>query len=550
MGWNFGDVFDGVARAVPADAPALIHEGRVIGWRELDARSNRLARALLAGGAVTGDKVGVYLRNRSEYLETVLALLKARLVHVNVNYRYKAAELAYILDNADARVVVYGAEFAPEVAALRADGIGVERWIEVDDSVTADRTAAPSEFAENYEALVTVGEGASPLELDRSPDDMIFIYTGGTTGLPKGVMWRQGDLWVTLGAGANPALGTPPPADLDAHLANVANAPMRPRQAPLSPIMHGAGLMTSLMTLIQGGCVITIGGRRFDPEHVLGVLEKMQVNAISIVGDAFARPLVEALDRMPRKPVLPALRTVVSTGVMWSPGVKARLLEHYPQLTLMDALGSSEGTGFGMAVATRDAPPASARFMVGEHVKVFTEDLREVRPGSGETGYIARAGAVPVGYYKDPEKSARTFPVVDGVRYSIPGDLARVDADGTLVLLGRGNMCINTGGEKVFVEEVEETLKTHPAVRDALVVGLPDPKWGQTVNAVVEPLPGQAPPDAEALRAHVRAALADYKVPKRVVLVDDVGRAANGKADYAHARELLKAESAGGAAWT
>lgn len=534
MGWNFGDLFDGLAQAVPADAPALIHEDRMITWGELDARSNRLARALLATGAQPGDKIGVYLRNRPEYLETVIALFKARLVHVNINYRYRRGELKYIIENSDARAIVFAAEFADEVAGLREADVAVEDWIEVrgpDD--------VPAHYAADYEALATTGD-ATPLGVERSPDDLLFIYTGGTTGMPKAVMWRQEDLWYTLGGGGNPVLNIPPPADLAAHVANVAAAPFRARQMPLSPLMHGAGLMTALMTLLQGGCVVTLGGGRFDPVRALETLARHKVNAISIVGDAFARPLVEALQQANGAHDLSALRTVVSTGVMWSPQVKAALLEQCPQLMLMDALGSSEGTGFGMSVSTAEAPPAAAKFMLGQNVKVFTEDFREVAPGSGETGYIARSGPVPLGYYKDPEKSARTFPEIDGVRYTMPGDQARVEADGTLVLLGRGNMVINTGGEKVYVEEVEETLKSHEAVVDALVVGLPDPQWGQSVNAMVQLREGSEASE-QALREHVRGLLADYKSPKRVVFVAEVPRGANGKADYREARVALEA---------
>jgi fatty-acyl-CoA synthase len=477
----------------------------------------------------------VYLRNCPAYLETVAALFKARLTHVNVNYRYKADELAYLLDNSDAVTLVYASEFAAEAAGLRDRGVGVRHWIEVTDAGTAPVNA----FADSCEALASAGE-AAPLGLERSPDDLVFIYTGGTTGLPKGVMWRHEDLWATLGGGGNPVAGIPPASDLDELLARIAAAPARPRQMPLSPLMHGAGLMTALMSLTQGGSVVTLEGRRFDPREALETIARERVTTVSLVGDAFARPMAEALDAAPGSFDLGSLQVVVSTGVMWSPDVKKRWLAHAPHLMLMDALGSSEGTGFGAAVTTAGTEPAPATFRIGPLCKVFREDLREVRPGSGETGYIARAGAVPVGYYKDPEKSARTFPVIDGVRYSMPGDLCRVEADGTLVLLGRGNLCINTGGEKVFVEEVEEALKTHPAVRDALVVGLPDAQWGQSVNAVVELADG-AVCDEAALRDHVRARLADYKAPKRIVPGDEPLRAANGKADYGAARRALGA---------
>jgi fatty-acyl-CoA synthase len=306
--------------------------------------------------------------------------------------------------------------------------------------------------------------------------------------------------------------------------------------------MHGTGLFTAIGAIVGGGSVVTLPSLRFDPHELWQAVARHRVQSIAIVGDAFAKPMLRALDEKPGEYDLSSLALIVSSGVMWSPEVKQGLLRHHPNLLLVDSFGSSEAVGFGSSVTTARSTAKPARFQIGERVKVFTEDGREVVPGSGEPGFVARAGPIPVGYYKDPEKSAKTFRTVAGVRYSIPGDWCTVDADGTIQLLGRGSVCINTAGEKVYPEEVEEALKTHPAVYDALVVGVPDEKWGQAVTGVVE-LHAGAGFDEEDLRAHVRARLAGYKCPKRVLRVDSLGRAANGKADYKriadHARSAL-----------
>ncbi len=526
MGWNYGDLLDALPTVLPEGAPALIHDGRTLTWAELTARSNRLARALLAAGLTHDDKVGFYLRNHPAYCETLAACFKARLVHVNVNYRYVDDELHYILDNSDSRAVVYGSEFADRVAALKPRLLAVVLWIEV----TEDGAAPRNDFAVPFEATVAQGD-ASPLGLERSGDDLLFLYTGGTTGMPKGVMWAQDDHWRVGAAGANLAADGLPPPDLAAHLANVERAGGGPRICPCCPLMHGTGLFTAIGALASGGCVVTLTKPSFDPEELWDAIETHAINGLAIVGDAFAKPMLRSLDAQPAPRQLDSLVSVISSGVMWSPEVKAALLRHHPGMVLIDSFGASEAVGFGRSETTAEGGARVARFEIGPDCKVFTEDFREVAPGSDEVGFIARGGPIPRGYYKDEAKTAKTFPVINGVRYSMPGDFCRVEADGTLVLLGRGSVCINTAGEKVYPEEVEEVLKTHPQVADALVVGLPDEKWGQMVCAVLQPEPGQAP-DPDAVIAHARGALAAYKTPKRVWLIDDLGRASNGKADY------------------
>lgn len=527
--WNLGDVLDGVDSVIAPGAPALIHADRVLSWSDLARRSNNLARALIARGAKPDDKIALYTRNCTEYLETLVAAMKARLVHVNVNFRYVDDELAYILENSDARFVVFGPEFEERVERLRARCTGVRGWIRI--AARNERDASAPAWADSFDALANSGDGGA-LGIERSPDDLLFIYTGGTTGMPKGVMWRSADLWGALGAGSNaPCNRGKRPATLDEHLANVRDHGPGPRQLVACPLMHGTGLLTAITCITGGGCIVTTPAPSFDAAEMFDAVDRHRVASIVIVGDAFARPMLAALAANPGRWKLSSLRVVMSSGVMWSREVKQGLLEHIPNVVMADMFGSSEAVGFGTSVTSAKGGEKTARFKIGESCRVFTEDHREVVPGSGERGFIARTGPIPLGYYKDAEKTARTFPVIDGVRYSIPGDWCTVEADGTLTLLGRGSVCINTAGEKVFPEEVEEALKTHPNVADALVVGLPDEKWGQVVTAVVEPAAG-ATIDEPALRDHIRAHLAGYKTPKRIFAVETMFRAPNGKADY------------------
>ena len=534
MNWNFGDILDGIEAALPADAPALVHGDDRVCWGELSRRSNNLAAALRARGAQPDDKVAFYMRNRTDYLLALVACFKARLVHVNVNYRYLDDELHYILDNSDARFVLFGSEFAERADSLRGRLPDVSHWIQVGGT--------PAEFCESLAALSEEGDG-KPLGIERSPDDLLFVYTGGTTGMPKGVMWRHEDLWGALGRGGTiPANAGVPPASPEAHVENVRKYGPGTVQLPACPLMHGTGLFTAILNVLGGGCTVTLPGEHFDPEALFDAVVRQRVESLVIVGDAFARPMRNCLDANPGRWDLSSLKLVISSGVMWSRDVKLGLLEHHPGMLLADMFGSSEAVGFGSSVMGAKGESKTAVFQIGDDCKVFTEDFEEVEPGSGVRGFIARRGPIPLGYYKDPEKTARTFPTIGGVRYSVPGDWCTVEADGTLTLLGRGSVCINTAGEKVYPEEVEEALKTHPDVEDALVVGVPDERWGQAVTAVVEPRQGTAF-DEDALRAHVRGQLAGYKAPKRVLPVERMFRAPNGKADYkgaAHfARETL-----------
>jgi 3-oxocholest-4-en-26-oate---CoA ligase len=520
MSWNYGDVLDLVGKTVEPDAPALLHGDTVVDWQTFDRRSNALANAFLAAGAAPGDKVAHLMRNSPAYLETTAASFKARLAHVNVNFRYTGEELYYIFDNSDAAVIVYDPEFAPEIEALRPRLNKVKLFLQVG----ADYDAAAA-------------GNSAPVALQRSPDDMMFIYTGGTTGLPKGVMWSLGDLWDLMGGGAT-VMGGPRPQSFDEHAANMKQGLGRERMLVCPPLMHGSGYLMATYTICRGGSVVTLPEKSFDAEATLRAIETHRPTWAVIVGDAFARPLLRALEAKPGAYDLSSLGAIISSGTMWSPEVKAGLLKHLPHLMLLDALGSSESLGLGIAPTTAQNAGQPTKFTHDPNTRVITEDGKDVEPGSGVIGMIARGGILPRGYYKDPEKTARLFREIDGKRYSLAGDFATIEADGTMTLLGRGNQCINTGGEKVFPEEVEETLKTHAFVEDALVFGVPDEKWGNAVTAVVEIT---SPVDEQDLRSHVRAHLAGYKTPKRIIFVPKVPRAPNGKADYKTAKAMALA---------
>jgi 3-oxocholest-4-en-26-oate---CoA ligase len=514
---SLGAVFEATISAADPAQPALIHGDDRRSWADVDRRTGSLAAAMLAGGVVAGDRCALLMRNSAAYGEGLVACLRARLVHVNVNYRYTGEELWYILDNSDAAVCIYDAEFAPLIASIRSR-LPTKYWVQVGGDTPA--------WAVDFETISTAGHVLAPQS--HQADDMLFIYTGGTTGLPKGVMWDQAALWALMNAGATSVM----PESLADHAANVKAGVGRTKSLVLPPLMHGTGLIIALGTLARGGTVVTLPGHNFDPGHATTTCAAEACDYAVIVGDAFARPILKALDAGIGS--IATLNVMISSGTMWSPEVKAGLLDHAPAMMIVDSLGSSEGLGLGAAAQTKDNAGAPTKFMADGNTLIIGDDMKPVPAGT--MGRIARGGLIPRGYWKDPVKSAATFPEIDGKRYSIPGDFAIIEADGSFTLLGRGSQCINTAGEKVFPEEVEEVLKTHPAIEDALVFGLPDEKWGQCVTAVVE---AHAPVDAEALRAHVRLHLAGYKTPKTVHIVAKVPRAPNGKADYAAAKTMV-----------
>ena len=524
--WNFADVYEAVAAKVP-DRPCQVQGERRISWREFDQRADALAADLLAAGLTQQSKVAAYLYNGPEYLETYIAAFKGGFAPVNTNYRYGPEEITYLFDNADAEAVVFHAAFGPLLEGVRNELTKVRRWYCV-----ADGSEPVPPWAVDYESVVAA-RVAGPVRAPwgRSGDDLLLLYTGGTTGMPKGVMWRQDDLFNVLGAGGNAVVGVPPAASLDEISERL--SPDTDGFVLLSacPLMHGTGQFSSLIAMNMGGCVVTLPSRHFDVDELLSEVERNAVNSVIIVGQAFAGPILETLDANPSRYDLSSVVMVSSSGVMWSHDNKEGLLRHLPQAALFDSFGSSEAVGMGASVSTAAGASQTARFQLGPACAVFTDDGRRVQPGSGERGLVAVSGFIPLGYYKDAAKTAQTFRMFEGQRWTVPGDWAEVNDDGTLALLGRGSVCINTGGEKVFPEEVEEALKQHPSVRDAVAVGLPDARFGETICAVVEATPG-ATPDLHELSEHVKAHHAHYKAPRHLVLVDTIGRAPNGKVDY------------------
>jgi acyl-CoA synthetase (AMP-forming)/AMP-acid ligase II len=534
QGWNFADVFEALADRQP-DALAQRHGGASTTWSQFDRRADGVAATLLAAGVVEQDKVVQYLYNAPEYLESAFAAFKAGLAIVNTNFRYAADELVYLWDNADAVAVVFHGAFTDRITDIRDRLPHIRTWLWVDDG-----SGPCPPWAQSYEdaaAATPAGGGHARGPWGRSGDHLVLLYTGGTTGMPKGVMWRQDDLFGALDAPNRNRL--PPGQDLAAVTARVTKP--GPRNLPAAPLMHGTGLFYALSNLVLGGSVVTATERHFDPARLLDLIEAERINSMSIVGDAFAKPLLRALDAEPERWDISSLRVIVSSGVIWSAATKAGLLRHNDRLIMVDTLGSSEAIGMASSTVSSDRAAQTAAFRIGPNTRVVTDDGRDVGWGSGEMGRVAMRGFTPVGYYKDPEKSAATFQVIDGARYSIPGDFATVDADGTVRLLGRGSQCINTGGEKVYPEEVEEVLKLHPTVADAAVVGVPDERFGEAITALVEPHAGDTV-DEGALIAHVKEHLAGYKAPKRIIAIGSVGRAANGKLDYKALRARATAE--------
>jgi fatty-acyl-CoA synthase len=541
--WNYANLWESVARATPT-RPALIHGAQVLTWEQFDRRANALARQLVEKGLSHQSKVAAYLYNGPEYIETYYAAFKAGLVPFNTNYRYSGDELIYLFDNADAEAVVFHASFAETAASVRERLPKVKAWIAV-----AEEGFPVPDWAEDYDAIVA-GDGARfEAAWGRSADDLLFMYTGGTTGMPKGVMWRQEDLFKGLGGGANLLLGLPPLETVEEAGARAKATAVSPEpQAitiPVAPLMHATGQFISFGLLISGGAIATMPSRKFDPAVLFDEVERLGVSSLIIVGLAFAAPMLECLEANPGRWTMPSLKRIVSSGTMWSAENKEGLLKHLPNIMLMDSLGSSEALGLASSASGGGVSAATAKFATGPNAAVFTEDGRRVAPGSGERGLVAVGGHTPLGYYKDEEKSAKTFRIFEGQRWSVPGDWATVEADGAITLLGRGSQVINTGGEKVFPEEVEESLKRFPGVRDAAVVGLPDPRFGERICAVVD-VAGGAEPSLADLQAHVKSNLADYKVPRDLVFAR-VMRAPNGKLDYksvrAQALEALGAKA-------
>lgn len=536
MEYHFASIWESIADVLP-DQTAVVHGDRRFTWAQFDDRAARVAAAISAAGLGPNSKIGLYLYNGNEYLESHYGAFKMRGVPINVNYRYIDEELRYLLDNADAEALVFHSSLGDRVERVRERLPKLKLLIEVDDGNTGRVPMATS-----YEVALASQQPMARITRDES--DIYMLYTGGTTGMPKGVMYDMGALTRAFTALGFPLLGLTPPddaAEIAPMIKNVADVGGRMISLSCAPLMHGTGVWLGAMIPQLGGAeVVTLQGRSLDADEVLRTLQAEAVTSVTIVGDAFAKPIIAAIDRAVAAGTpydLSKLKIIISSGVMWTAEVKEQLLERIGHVILLDAIGSSEGS-MGTSISMRGVPSTTARFTRSPTTKVFTEDGREVEPGSDETGMVAVSGGmVPVGYFKDEEKSARTFRTIDGVRYSFPGDMAMVDADGSMILLGRGSQVINSGGEKIFPEEVEEAVKRVDGVVDCLVIGIDDDRFGQAVTAVASTSAGAAVTEAQVI-ALVKQDLAAYKAPKRVVFVDEVPRAPNGKADYKTAREF------------
>jgi fatty-acyl-CoA synthase len=538
MEMHLATIWESIADSL-GDAAAVTHGNVTRKWAEYDERAARLAAAYEAAGLGPDSKVALYLYNSNEYLEAQYAALKLRGVPINVNYRYLDEELRYLLDNSDSEALVFHSSLGDRVARVVDHLPLLKLLIEVADG---DEDTVPGALP--FEKVVAAHD---PMErIARGEDDVYMLYTGGTTGMPKGVMYSMGSVADAFIRAGYPLIGLAPPndaADVAPMVAEAVGAGRQIVSIPCAPLMHGTGLwIGSFIPHLAGGHVITLTNRSLDAHEVLDTVERHSATALTIVGDSFAKPLIRALDE--GKPDGSAydtssLVTIASSGVMWTAEVKQQMIDRIEQVVLIDAMGSTEGS-MGTQVTMKGVATETAKFQQVPTTKVFDELDREVEPGSGQIGMVAAGGNVPLGYYKDDEKSARTFRVIDGVRYSFPGDYAQVAADGTLILLGRGSQVINTGGEKVFPEEVEEAVKRVEGVVDCLVVGVDDERFGQAVTAVVSLAGGATVGEAEII-AGVRTELAGYKAPKSVVVVPQVPRAPNGKADYKRARELAVA---------
>ncbi len=529
MAINIADLFEHAADAF-GERVAVACGDRQVTYRELDERSNRLAHHLAGIGVQPGDHVGLYARNSIEAIETLIASCKLRAAVVNINYRYVENELRYMFSDSDLVALVYDRPFAPQVAAVAPAAPGLRGTVVIRDGSDADTGDGA-----DYDAALAAASPDRDFP-DRSSDDVYLIYTGGTTGYPKGVMWRHEDIWRTLGGGIDFATGIPLPDEWEQSRRGAEGSGLVKLCA--APIIHGNAQVAALAGLFAGDTIVLLP--HFDAHEIWRAVERRQVNLLVIIGDAMARPLVEAYRAGGYD--ASSLLAMSSSAALFSPSVKDACTAALPNIVITEAIGSTE-TGFaGLSFVTAGAAQRGGPTVTPGPDTVVLDDAGGLA-GPGLVGRLARGGHVPLGYYKDPAKTAAMFAEVDGKRYAVPGDLARVEADGTITLLGRGNTCVNSGGEKIFPEEVEGALKSHADVFDALVIGVPDERLGQRVAALVQPREGRTV-DLAALAAHVRGQIAGYKVPRSFWLVDFIGRAPSGKPDYGWARQYAQTHPA------
>ena len=531
MSMQFANVWERVSDTV-GDEIALINGEDKLTWASFDSKAAKIATILEEHGLKSDSKVGIYLHNSNEYLEVQYGVFKIEGVPINVNYRYKENELVYLLDNSDAEAVFFQGCYAERISAIKEQLPKVKAYIQIDDG-----TEPLMESAIDYEN--SISSSKEQIRFARTEDNIYMLYTGGTTGMPKGVMYKHGSFIPSMLKTAF-AMGFEVPEDmndlekivLSAQANNALTVSM-----PACPLMHGTGMwLGAFLPMFSGGSVVTISDLGLNPKNVWQEVEKHKINSLVIVGDAFAKPLLDELKNAKENSSpyqISSLRAMISSGVMWSSEIKDGLLAMH-DMTLFDAMGSTEG-GMGSSVSNREMPAKTAKFALNPGVIVLSDDGKEVEPGSDIMGKIGTSGLVPEGYFKDEKKSAETFKEINGVRYSFPGDYATVNSDGTINLLGRGSNCINTAGEKVYPEEVEEAIKKHPNVYDCLVVGLQDDKYGQRVVAIASLEENSALEEGE-LIDFTREQLSGYKLPKQILFVEEVMRAPNGKANYKWAK--------------
>jgi acyl-CoA synthetase (AMP-forming)/AMP-acid ligase II len=540
--FNLADLFEIVADTCP-DRTALVAGDVRLTYRELDERATRVAQHLRAAGVAPGDWVAILAWNRAEWIEAQHGIYKARNAVVNINYRYVAEELRYLLDNSDAVAIFFERAFAPMLAEVVGSTPKLRHFVVIEDGTDdpAADAAVTALGAVEYEAALAAASPSRDGLGPRSADDLYVLYTGGTTGMPKGVMWRAEDIFfAALGGGGFGQTPITTPGELagrvppdGSELRSMVNAPM----------MHGGGQWVSWITFYSGGTVILNVDHHFDPEKVWRIAARERALTVMVVGDAMARPLTEAIDRLPADVDISGVVSVGSGGSILSPAIKNELRAKLPNVFVLDSFGASE-TGAAGSVMDMDGPAQGPRFTVNEQMTVLGEDWRPVEPGSGHQGMLARRGHIPLGYWKDEEKTAATFVTdPDGVRWVIPGDHAVIEADGTITMLGRGSVCINSGGEKIFPEEVEMALKAHPAVFDAVVVGVPDDRFVERVAAIVQVRAGHPVPELAELQESCRAHIAGYKVPRELHVTDVVPRTPVGKPDYRWAKRLALGET-------